>query len=239
MRLLSYFLVAILLAGCAPRLTEQAEPETRDAAFPPFDYKAASLASENVYQISETESHLDILARREGPLARFGHDHVVVAHPEEGYVLIRPIPAESRADLRFLVYNLVVDPVSARAHYQLDTEPSAEDINNTRDNLFNKVLYPDQWSEIRVSAFFKYPTTHPKSASVMIHATTTIRGIERDHQFPARLLSHGDVLIMDANMTISQTDFGIEPYSILGGMLSVGDTLEVFIHLVAIPTPDR
>lgn len=235
MRLFSCFLVAILLAGCAPRPVERAVPETRVGAFPPFDYKAASLAGENVYRISGADSHLAILARREGPMARFGHDHVVVAHPEEGYVLIRPMPAESRADVRFMVHDLAVDPAGAREHYKLDTEPSAEDINHTRDNLFDQVLYPDQWPEIRVSTFFKYATAHPESASVMIHATVTIRGVERDYQFPARLHSHGDALIMDASMTLSQTDFGIEPYSALGGMLRVSDTLKVFMHLVAVP----
>lgn len=137
------------------------------------------------------------------------------------------------------MHDFAVDPVIAGEHYQLDTEPSAEDINNTRDNLFGKVLYPDQWPEIRVSTFFKYSAAHPESASVMIHATVTIRGVERDHQFPARLHTHGDALIMDASMTLSQTAFGIEPYSVLGGMLRVSDTLEVFMHLVAVPLADN
>ncbi len=237
-RLFGCFFVAILVAGCAPRPIEQAVPETGVGAFPPFDYKAASLAGENVYRLSGTDSHLDILARREGPMARFGHDHVVVAHPEGGYVLIRPMPAESRADLRFMVHDLAVDPAIAREHYQLDTEPSAKDLETTRDNLFGKVLHPDQWPDIRVSIFFKYATAHSDSASVMIHATVTIRGVERDYQFPARLHSRGEALIMDASMKFSQSDFAIEPFSILGGMLRVSDTLEVFMHLVAVPLSD-
>ena len=80
-------------------------------------------------------------------MARIGHDHVVVTRPEEGYVLIRPMPAKSRADLRFMVRDLVVDPAHARQQYKLDTEPSGKDIGKTRDNLFGKVLYPDQWPD--------------------------------------------------------------------------------------------
>lgn len=237
-RLFCFCLVAILVAGCAPRPIEQAAPETGVGAFPPFDYKTAGLAGENVYRLSGTDSQLDILARREGPMARFGHDHVVVARPGEGYVLIRSMPAESRAYLRFIVHDLAVDPAIARRHYQLDTEPSARDIKNTRGNLFGKVLHPDQWPDIRVSTFFKYSTAYPESASVMIHATVTIRGVERVYQFPARLYSSGEALVMDANMKFSQSDFAIKPFSILGGMLRVRDTLEVYMHLVAVPLAD-
>lgn len=237
-RLFACFLVAILVAGCAPRPATQAVPEISAGAFPPFDFKAAWLAGENVYRISVTDSQLDILARREGAMARFGHDHVVVAHPGEGYILIRPMPAESRADLRFVVHDFAIDPIIARQHYKLDTEPSAEDINSTAANLFNKVLHADQWPEIRVSALFRYLPAQPESTKVMIAVTVTIRGVEKAYQFPARLQSRGDVLIMDADMTISQTDFGIEPYSVLGGMLGVSDTLEVFMHLVAVPLAD-
>lgn len=236
-RLFGYFLVALFLAGCAPRPVERAVPETR-GTFPHFDYEAARLAGENVYRISGADSYLDILVRREGLMARFGHDHVVVTHPEEGYVLIRPGPAESRADLRFMVRDLDIDPTAARQHYQLDTKPSAMEIDNTRNNLFGKILHPVQWPDIRVAASFTYPPVDGQSEGVMIVATVTLHGVERQYRLSANIQPQGDGLSLDAVTAISQTDFGIEPYSALGGMLRVSDTLEVVMRLVAVPLVD-
>lgn len=75
-------------------------------------------------------------AGRDGPLARLGHEHVVACHDIKGYVDV----THNRADLYVVLDNLQVDEPEIRKKAGLETQPSAEAIAGTRNNMLNKVL---------------------------------------------------------------------------------------------------
>jgi polyisoprenoid-binding protein YceI len=64
-------------------------------------------------------------------------------------------------------------------------------------------------------------------------ARVTLRGVARSLSFPAAVFEENDRLVVIASFDMRQSDFGIEPYSVLGGGLRVRDTIHVRIRVVA------
>lgn len=199
---------------------------------PDFPYELyLNTATENVYQVDSLVSYADILVRRGGKLARFGHDHVISARNIYGYLLIvLKNPVGSRADLRLDLKSLAVDDQLARKKFELDTEPSQNDIQNTAENMQVKVLESNTWPQTHLQLTITGGTMDALAAQL----TITLHGqklalpivIRIDEFTPDRLLASGTFDLM-------QSAFGIEPFSVLGGGLQVEDTVKVSYHLVA------
>ncbi len=183
------------------------------------------------YAVQSAQSEIRLLVFRAGPLARFGHDHVIVGSargeiwagrtaPESGFLL--EIPVES----------LSVDPIAARAEEGEDfaAEVSPEAREGTRGHMLGKeVLDSQRYPVIRVeSVALSGPRWNPS-----VIARATLRGVTRELRFPAAVVEHGDRLTVIASFSFRQSDFGIEPYSALGGGLRVADEVRVRIRLVA------
>ncbi len=113
--------------------------------WPGFDYADSAAASGTVFVLDPRATRIDVVVRRDGPLARFGHDHVVTVGEPDGFLLFDDTGPDSRADLRFRLDKLVVDSAEARARHELDTDPDAADIEGTRENLLEHVLDARQW----------------------------------------------------------------------------------------------
>ena len=67
-----------------------------------------------VYRIDESRSELRILVYRSGPLAHFGHNHVIVNHSVRGAVRLAEAAGESEFTLSIPVAGFVVDDAAAR-----------------------------------------------------------------------------------------------------------------------------
>ncbi|NNJ65908.1 MAG: YceI family protein, partial [Xanthomonadales bacterium] len=169
----------------------------------------------------------DVVVRREGPLARFGHDHVVSVRGLEGVVLLDEAGAASRADLRFRLEDLAIDTAEGRARYQLDTVPDEKAIEGTRANLMEHVLDAGQWPLVTVRLDdFSFREEH---YSAMV--TVTINGAQSSSRQPFRLQSSDETVRVEGSLVLRQTDLGLEPFSALGGGLRVADPLEIHIRL--------
>jgi hypothetical protein len=182
-----------------------------------------------VFQLDAQATQIDIVVRRDGPLARFGHDHVVSVVEPEGYLLLDATGTASRADLRFRPERLEVDSASARTRHQLDTTPDAADIEGTRENLMKHVLDTAQWpwATLALSAFERQQDHY--SALV----TIGINGSSFGDRQPFRLREEENRAIVEGFLVLRQTDMGIEPFSALRGGLRVADPLEIYFHIEA------
>lgn len=67
----------------------------------------------------------------------------------------------------------------------------------------------------------------------MVLARVTLHGTTRSLRFPAAVVQQGDVINVIAGFRIRQTDFGLAPFSILGGGLQVRDAIDIRVRLVA------
>jgi polyisoprenoid-binding protein YceI len=207
----------LLLAACS---AGGPPPVTAPADSGPW-YRAAAAAGTAVYAVDPNASLVTITVRRGGPLARLGHDHVVASHTVSGFAA----PTAGRADIHFRADRLSVDEPALRREAGLATEPSAQAIEGTRTNMLDRVLEAGRFPVITVQA--------RQAADGKLGATITLHGVSRDVALPASVESGNGQVTASGALSLRQSDFGITPFAVAGGLLSVQDEIEIGYRIVA------
>ena len=219
-------MLALMLAGCPSLVREPAPaPAAPPADFPEDYYREALARGKPVFRVDPAGSLIVIEVRRAGWLARLGHDHVVASHEVGGYVA----PDEGRADLYVALERLVVDEAALRAEAGFDTQPTEADIAGTRANMLEKVLQTEKFpfALIRVSG----ANTSQRSATLSV--AITLHGSTRTLQTPVQIEAAADQMNVTGRLSFDQTDFGITPYSLLGGAIAVQNGVELRFRIRA------
>jgi len=214
-----------MLAGCAPPVRERAPAAAPPADFPEGYYREALAQGRPVFRVDSLESLVVIEVRRAGSLARLGHDHVVASHEVGGYVA----PDEGRADLYVQLERLEVDEAALRAEAGFDTQPTQLDIDGTRANMLEKVLETDKFpfALIRVSG------VGARERSVTLSVAITLHGITKALQVPSQVEADAELISVTGRFSFDQTDFGITPYSLLGGAIAVRNGVDLRFRIRA------
>ncbi len=219
-------MLALMLAGCAPLVREPAPaPAVPPADFPEGYYREALAQGKPVFRVDSRESLVVIEVRRSGSLARLGHDHVVASHELVGYVA----PGEGRADLVVALESLAVDEAALRAEAGFDTQPTEPDIEATRANMLEKVLEAEKFpfALVRVSG------ADASQRDVALSVAITLHGHVRTLQVPAEIEADAEKMSVTGRFSFDQTDFGITPYSLLGGAIAVQNRVDLRFRIVA------
>jgi polyisoprenoid-binding protein YceI len=197
--------------------------------FPVEAYRPA--LGENVFRIDSGRSRADIVVRRGGKLARFGHDHVISATQLDGYILVAANDLKrSHADVRLALDSLIVDDPLLREQFALDTRPSAQDIKDTSENMHGKVLQTEFWPLVHL----RLEITGGTQEALEAQLTLSLHG--ETHSFPITFKLGGTGMAhlqASGSFSLRQSDYGMEPLSILGGGLQVLDLVDVTFHLQA------
>ena len=183
------------------------------------------------YAVDPQASEIRLLVYRDGPLARFGHNHVIVGRVQ-GEIRAADTAAGSGFRLEIPAGSLSVDPPAARAEEGEAFTAQVSDAarRGTRENMLGvDVLDSAVQPLIRIESV---ALTGPPWAPT-VTARVTLRGTTRDLSFPAAVVRAGDSLVVIASFPIRQSDFGIQPFSALNGGLRVRDALDVRLRLVA------
>jgi polyisoprenoid-binding protein YceI len=149
---------------------------------------------------------------------------VVASHDVRGYLA----PAAGRADLYLRLDRLVVDERDLRAEAQFDTQPSAEAIAATRVNMLDKLgagAHP--WALVAVR------DVTIDASGFRMNATLTLNGSTRAMDLSPQIVLATDEVGVDGRVALEQTNFGITPFSILGGALQVQDRVAVRFRIRA------
>lgn len=178
-----------------------------------------------MFRVDPARSLVTIEVRRGGSLARFGHDHVVASHDMAGSLA----PGEGRADLWVPLDALVVDEPALRAAAGLRTQPSPEDIAGTRRNMLGRVLETDRFPYALVSLTEVGVAGGAKQLRVAI----TLHGTTRSFETEARFDETADEASATGTIAIDQSQFGIVPFSVLGGAIAVQDRLDIAFRIRA------
>jgi len=175
-------------------------------------------------------SEIRLLVYRDGPLARFGHNHVVVGrvHGE-----IRAGDAAAASGFRL---EIPVDPSrwirpqrAPRKATNCGTGLGARAPRHSREHARKDVLDAEKHPLIRVESIALVgPQWGPT-----VTARVTLRGVTRDLRFAAAVLRQDGMLVVIAGFRINQSEFGIEPFTALNGGLRVRDALDIRVRLVA------
>lgn len=212
---------AALVAACAPNAEQQRPALQEVPVFPEAHYRQLQAQGEKVLRVDARQSLLVLEVRRAGAFARFGHDHVVASHDVKGYVS----PAEGIADLVIRLDQLAVDEAALRAQAGFDTQPTPDDIAGTRRNMLAKVLEADR---------YPYALVHIVRVgdAASLQVSITLHGQTRTYDVPAVIDKTPDGMVVSGAMQFKQSDFGIEPYSVLNGALRVQDSLDLRFRVV-------
>lgn len=229
-------ILALLGGACQP---QPAESVALPAAVPPpqwpdYDY-AAAVEDAGVFRLDAEATQIDIVVRRDGPLARFGHDHVITVRDPEGFLSLAEPASGSRADLRFAVERLEVDDAEARRRHGLDGGPDATAVEGTRDNLLRHVLDADAWPWVSVTLDAFNRADEHWSARVVID----INGQRHGARLPFTLRLDNGVPVVEGFAVLRQSELGLRPFAALGGGLRVADPLELHFRLQGRPPVTR
>jgi len=216
--------LAAVLAGCA-QLPRVEAPSAPPAEFPEAFYLQALKQGKPVFRVDSRESLVVIEVRRAGSLARLGHDHVVASHELTGYVA----PGEGRADLYVVLARLAVDEAALRAEAGFETHPTESDIEGTRAHMLEKVLEADKFPFALIGVAGANATQKRATIAVAI----TLHGRMRTLQVPAEIEADAEKLSVTGRLSFDQTDFGITPYSLLGGAIAVKNGVELRFRIRA------
>lgn len=217
--IVAIFLLTGLLAACAP-----APQPAAPAAMP--SPPVTGVMPGPLLLVDEAHSLVTIQVARAGPLARLGHDHVLACRHLAGFVSL--VPGEAR--LTVPLGSLSVDEPALRRAAGLDADVDEEAAAGTRRNLQVKVLDTARYPVAQVFIRREGPDE--------LLVSMTVRGHEHRQRVKARLerLPDGG-LRATGHFTVRQSDFGMTPFSVLGGALQVADAVGIRFEVVAHPGP--
>lgn len=211
----------LLLGACAIQAPPPAvvAPPAPDASW----YQQAAKAGQTIYAIDSAQSLITVVVRRGGPLARFGHDHVVASRTVTGFAA----PGAGRADFQFRLDQMTVDEAALRTEAGLDTQPAADAIEGTRTNMLTRVLEAERFPLVLLHAERSAP------GSDVLKLTITLHGVARTLLVPARFETTRTSVTASGEFKLLQSDFGITPMSVMGGAMRVEDQMELRFKMVA------
>ncbi|PQO96637.1 YceI family protein [Massilia phosphatilytica] len=207
----------LLLTACGQPLA----PPVSTSATDLDAYRTAAASGTAVYAVDPGASLVAVTVRRGGLMARLGHDHVVASHTLTGYAA----PGMGRADVSFRVDQLTVDEPQLLRDAGIVTSPAPEAVEGTRKNMLGPVLDAQRYPVVTLQA--ELP------ADGRLRVAVTLHGVTRRLQLPAAVRVDAAQLSASGTARLKQTDFGITPFSVGAGLLSVQDELEVRFRIVA------
>lgn len=204
---------------------------------PGFAYSSDAGTSQS-YGIDRPDSLLRVFVYRAGLLKAFGHDHLLSTTMINGG-LTYTMPLSPAADFKLTipVDALVVDDPQQRkaAGGRFSVLVSDQDRSATRHNMLSdKVLDAAHYPDIAINGRWLAGT----SAHATVAVTIGLRGKRTDYNVPVDIRRRNGRLLVTGMLHMKQTELGITPLSILGGVLQVADGIDVSFSLVFVPGAD-
>jgi len=218
-------LLACVLATCAASIALPLQVDSAQAPmdFPEAHYRQAEGLGKKILRVDSAQSLVVIIVHRAGVLAQLGHDHVIASHNLSGYISM----AEGQADLFVPLEQLVVDEPELRTEEGYNTQPSLEDIEATRRNMLKNTLDSERFPIVFIH-IARLDANRPA-----LNVSITLHGITRTYEVQAQIEAVLSGIAVDGRMSFDQSDFGITPFSVLGGALQVQDKLDLRFHILA------
>jgi hypothetical protein len=232
---LSIGVLALLLAACAVFKVRHAAPPPK----PEESISRPSLPPGTVYRVDENQSELRILVYRAGPLARFGHNHVIVNHAIRGAVSLADLPGDSVFWLNVPVAGFVVDDAQARreegADFAADVPDDAK--SGTLHNMLSAAqLNADEFPVITVKSVAATGAQDGSGAGALTATVAiSVAGHESTVDVPLTLHVDSRRLSATGSLDLRQSVLGLTPFSLMLGALQVQDAMTVKFEIVAVP----
>jgi YceI-like protein len=219
------------LAACGAPKTRQSPPmgEGVEPARPP--------AGPAAYSIDAAQSELRLLVYRAGPMARLGHNHVILNRAVGGWVDAAARPESASFSLYVPVADFVVDDVRARSEEgeEFSAEVPEEAKSGTRRNMLSAaVLDAERFPVITLTSV---GITQVPEGNLTATLTIGVAGHESTLAVPFTLESSRDRISAAGSVVLRQSDLGLTPLRVMLGALQVQDDITVRFRFVAAPRP--
>jgi hypothetical protein len=158
-----------------------------------------------------------------------GHDHGIVGRLASGRVILDA--PQNAGQLVFDMPSLLADTPEARKALGLAGETDASTRKQTTANMLGPDVldvarHPTATFDIESALRPQRPVKGAKP-TVDLVGTFTLHGVARKVVIPAEVGAAGRVLRLIGSFRIKQTDFGMKPYTKLGGVVGVADELRI------------
>ena len=218
----------LALVSCAPL------PQTPDK--PAQTLPRMTWPTGDRYIIDRSRSEFRVELTAEGPLARFGHHHVIGTQTITGQVVVPPRWQQTAFEITFKVDDLVVDPPRWRAEAGLEPDIPQDDIDATETNMRSPAqLDANAHPRVQLQSHALTGTRHEPKISVDV----AIAGQVSQQALPMKVHWGDGELIISGQTTWRLTELGIEPFSVFGGGLRVGDEIRLSVRLYAVAGSDQ
>ena len=197
----------------------------------PKDVPAAPPADAIRFNVMPAESTLRILTYRAGPMARFGHHHVIAARSFSGTVWLTDPVAQSIVELNIPVSEFVVDDDKDRATLGEGFEKPVPDSarSGTRDNMLSSdLLHAEQYPFVRIRC-----SQLPQLGTGILNCAVSVAGSDVSLAIPVTVAVDAYVLTASGEATLTHEQLGLTPFSAAGGAISVADGMTLTFDIVA------
>jgi hypothetical protein len=225
-RALSALSLVLLVAACASTPTPQrlTPPSPTLQTTPP----------QGVYRIDPEQSEMRVLVYRAGPLANFGHNHVLVNRELSGTATIGSTLESSSFILSVPVARFTVDEARVRAEEGEDFTEEVPD--SARMGTLHNMLAPTLLNADM------HPTLDIRSEQVMetngqLNAIMALQvaGHDASIEAPFVMSPAPTGFSVTAEFVVRQTELGLTPLSLMAGALQVRDSMHIKLKLRLVP----
>jgi hypothetical protein len=223
--------LCLSVAACGTPKTRQspAMGEGVEPARPP--------AGAAAYSIDSAQSELRLLVYRAGPMARLGHNHVILNRAIGGWVDAAARPESASFSLYVPVADFVVDDERARSEEGQDfsAEVPEEAKSGTRHNMLGTALLDaDRFPVITLTSVGIKPTPGATASGNLVATLTVgVAGHESTLVVPFVVEISSDRISAAGSVVLRQSDLGLTPISVMLGALQVQDEITVKFKFVA------
>ncbi len=218
--------LALCLTACqtpAPAPAPSSEPVAATVALP------APPADRTVLTVDPDASDVQIYVFRGGAAARMGHNHVLTVRKLRGWV--DAADTGGSFALSFALADLAVDPpalLAAQGPAFNDRPRGDDDRAGTLRNLLRSTD-AERWPEVQLLSTSVIGEGPLRVAEVAIR----LHGITRTETVALSVVREGTQIAASGQFAIRQSDYGITPFSVMGGLLAVQDPLLIRFQVVA------
>jgi polyisoprenoid-binding protein YceI len=200
-------------------------------------YSELGQAGGKVFTLDPKTSMVRIYAFRTGRAAKLGHNHVLSAPQFTGFFYLPPSgTSNSRFDLEFRLDQLEIDNPEYRSLLgsAFSSVLSHEAIEGTREHMLGEDnMQAEKFPFVRIHSL-QVSGEFPKFAAKV---QVDMHGQKREMWVPLSVEGLPDRLSVAGSFVLRQTDFGAQPYSVLGGMLAVQDEIVIEFKLLGAQEP--
>lgn len=222
--------VCALLSSCAllppapARVAAAAKLSAHDAAL--------RSAPGRLMQLLPAQSQVRMYVFRAGRAAQLGHNHVLSAPAFEGFFYLSDSGlAESHFGLEIRLDQLVFDLPAHRAALgpAFAAVLSEAAIAATRENMLGpNNMQAEQFPTVRIRSL----GISGEAPKLWARLSVEMHGQTRAMDVPLKVTGLPQSLQVSGSLVLRQSDYGVQPFSVMGGLLAVQDGVLVEFSLV-------